>query len=60
MTFIVVIKEVWDQPVEVEASSKKEAKRKVLEGEGMPLENKSISHVLSPKSWEVYPEEEWE
>ena len=54
MRYIVEVKEVWVQPVEVEASSPEEAKRKVQQGEGTALEDRfEFSHTLDPEHWGV-------
>ena len=57
MEFIVVVKEVWIQPVSVEAKSAQEAIRKVEDGEGTSLEDQfEYSHTLDSETWSVYSE----
>ncbi len=52
--YIVVVKEVWNQPVEVEADSPTEAKQKVLDGEGYIIEDWfEYSFCLGPETWAV-------
>ena len=54
MRYIVEVKEVWTQPVEIEASSSEEAKKKVQQGEGTVLEDRfEFSHTLDPEYWGV-------
>jgi len=54
MRYIVEVREVWVQPVEVEASSEEEAKKKVQQGEGTALEDRfEFSHTLDPEYWSV-------
>lgn len=54
MRYIVEVKEVWTQPVEVEASSPEEAKEKVQRGEGTVLEDRfEFSHTLDAEHWNV-------
>ena len=52
--YIVVVKEVWNQPVEVEADSPTEAKQKILDGEGYVVEDWfEYSFCLGPETWTV-------
>jgi hypothetical protein len=54
MKYIVHIQEVWDQPIEIEANSKEEAKQKVAEGEGITLEKRfEYSYTLDINDWRV-------
>ena len=55
MEFIVEVREVWIQPVEIEAVSEKEAIEKVREGEGKSIEDGfEYSHTLSTDKWTVH------
>lgn len=52
--FIVNIREVHTQMVEVEAEDKKDAKIKVAQGEGTYLDNTlEYSHTLNKSTWTV-------
>lgn len=57
MRYIVVVKEVWEQPVSIEAESVDDAIRKVGDGEGTVLESEfEYSHSLDSETWRVYSE----
>jgi hypothetical protein len=50
--FIVTKKEIWDQPVIVEAATEKEALEKVWKGEGETMEESfEYSHTMDSASW---------
>ena len=52
--YIVHVKEVWDQPVEIMAESKEEAIQKIADGEGEMLEKElDYSHSLDINDWWV-------
>jgi hypothetical protein len=54
MKYIVNVREVHIQMVEVEAQNKNEAKQKVKEGEGEYLDNSlGYSHALDSDTWTV-------
>ena len=51
-TFIVGVREVHVQPVQVEAKDYKDAVRKIENGEGVCLEDRfSYSHTLDSEYW---------
>ena len=55
MKFIVEVREVWIQPVEIETVSEKEAIEGVREGEGKYIEDGfEYSHTLSTDKWTVH------
>lgn len=55
MKLIVVRKEVWIQPVTIEADSTEEALHDVEMGEGEILEDQfEYSHTLNSEDWIVY------
>jgi len=50
--YIVYVREVWTQPVEVEANSAGEAKEKIYRGEGVVIEDRlGFSDYLDSSSW---------
>ena len=52
--YIVYVREVWTQPVEIEADSTNEAKEKVYGGEGVVLEDWfEFSDCLDSSTWAV-------
>lgn len=54
--FIVKVREVWVQDVEIEADSEEEAKDKVESGEGEPVlghNHFEFSHSLETDHWSV-------
>ncbi len=52
--FIVHVKEVWDQPVEVEAESKEHAISRVVEGIAECKESEcSYSYTLDSDEWTI-------
>jgi len=52
--YIVYVREVWTQPVEIEANSVGEAKEKVYGGEGIVLEDYfEFSDCLDSSTWTV-------
>lgn len=52
--YIVYVREVWTQPVEVEANSAGEAKEKIYRGEGVVIEDRfEFSDYLDSSSWTV-------
>jgi hypothetical protein len=52
--YIVVTKEVFEQPYEVEANSEEEALEKVIDGEGDILDDCfEYSHTLDRDTWTV-------
>ena len=52
--YIVYVREVWTQPVEIEANSVGEAKEKVYDGEGIVLEDYfEFSDCLGSSTWTV-------
>lgn len=55
MKLIVVKREVWIQPVAIEAESIEDGILKVREGKGKILEDEfEYSHSLDPDTWAVY------
>jgi len=55
----VITKEVWIQPIIVEANNKKEALEIVADGSGEMLENEfEYSHTQDTDTWEVQSNEE--
>ena len=52
-TYDVLVREVWVQPVSVEADSPHEAIRKVQEGDGEYTKSAEYSHTLDPETWTV-------
>ena len=55
MKFIVEVREVWIQPVEMEAESEEKAIERVREGEGKSIEDGfEYSHTLSVDKWTVH------
>lgn len=55
MKLIVVRKEVWIQPVTIEADSTEDVLHKVEDGEGEDLEDQfEYSHTLDSEDWTVY------
>jgi hypothetical protein len=58
MKYLVSVREVHIQMVEVEAESPEDAKEKVAEGEGRYLDNAlEYSHSLEPDTWTVDSDE---
>ena len=55
--FIVSVREIHIQPVEIEAENKEEAVMKVREGDGEYLNGGEFSEVLDPETWTVEPVE---
>jgi len=55
-TYIVEVREVWVQPIEVEAETPEEAKRKVWDSlEGVVAEDRfEFSHTQDPGFWTVH------
>ncbi len=52
--YIVGVKEIWNQPVEVEAGTPTLAKQKVLDGEGYIIEDWfEYSRCLASETWTV-------
>ena len=52
--FIVLTREVWIQPVEVEAESKEDAIKRVADVQGHPTEDAfGYSHLLGVDHWTV-------
>ena len=55
--FLVNVKEVWVQPVLVEAETKEEAIEAVAEGGGTYIEDRfRYSHTKDPDTWNVEEE----
>lgn len=52
--YIVGVREVWVQPVEIEADSDSEAKHRVWRGEGNRIDSEfEYSHCLDSSLWTV-------
>ncbi len=52
--YIVHVREVWVQSVEVEANSPEEAKQRICEGKGYTIEDRfEFSRSLEPETWTV-------
>lgn len=55
-TYRVNVREVWIQPIEIEAKTKKRAIEKVEEGEGICLDSMlEYSYTLETDTWDVSP-----
>jgi len=52
-TYYVLVREVWAQPVTVEADSPQEAIRKVQKGDGEYAKSAEYCHTLNPETWTV-------
>lgn len=52
--YIVHVREVWVQPIEVEADSPDDAQDRIWAGEGVQLDNRfEFSHCLERGTWTV-------
>jgi len=52
--YIVTIREVWKQGVEIEATNPEEAIERVLDGEGDQIESLlEYSHTLDSETWTI-------
>jgi hypothetical protein len=54
MKYLVLRREVWIQPLEIEAANEKEAVELVADGDGEVIEaGFEYSHTLDPEVWSV-------
>jgi len=55
--FIVEVREVWVQPVEIEAETEEEAIKRVADAEGDWDGQAEYSHTLDPETWTIHKKE---
>lgn len=52
--FIVLVREVWVQPVKIKALNKEEAREKVADGDGTSIKGElEYSHTQDPDTWSI-------
>lgn len=59
-SYLVTVKEVWDQLVRVDANSEEDAIKRVRDGAGTYLENPEYSRTLDSDGWKVETDENYE